>query len=156
VSLRRTLWTQIHFDVLVSAIQTPQHAPRIFGFVLFRICMALCNDGIRRITIITIIIFWTLFTDMDIETTRRLVKTFSIWISFPTKGADTTEIVPALTKVIDVALAGGGAKSINFQELAADLAQITFDYPFRIPPYFALVVRAISVLEGMPLHPINK
>ena len=33
------------------------------------------------------------------------------------------------------------------QELAADLAQITFDYPFRIPPYFALIIRAISVLE---------
>ena len=37
-------------------------------------------------------------------------------------------------QVFDQALAGGGAKSINFQELAADLAQITFDYPFRIPP----------------------
>lgn len=46
---------------------------------------------------------------------------------------------------------GGGAKNINFQELAADLAQITFDYPFRIPPYFALIIRAISVLEGIAL-----
>ena len=43
---------------------------------------------------------------------------------------------------------GGGAKNINFQELAADLAQITFDYPFRIPPYFALIIRAIGVLEA--------
>lgn len=48
-----------------------------------------------------------------------------------------------LAKVFDQALAGGGAKSINFQELAGDLAQITFDYPFRIPPYFALIIRAI-------------
>lgn len=31
------------------------------------------------------------------------------------------------------------------------LCQITFDYPFRIPPYFALVIRAISVLEGIAL-----
>ncbi len=31
------------------------------------------------------------------------------------------------SQVFDRALAGGGAKSINFQELAADLAQITFD-----------------------------
>lgn len=53
--------------------------------------------------------------------------------------------------MFDVALAGGGAKSINFQELAADLAEITFEYPFRIPPYFALVIRAISVLEGIAL-----
>ena len=70
-------------------------------------------------------------------------------LDFIPKGTDTKPIVPALTKVFDVALAGGGAKSINFQELAADLAQITFDYPFRIPPYFALVIRAISVLEGI-------
>jgi len=72
-------------------------------------------------------------------------------LDFIPKGTDTTPIVPALTKVFDVALAGGGAKSINFQELAADLAQITFDYPFKIPPYFALVIRAISVLEGIAL-----
>merc|ERR1719223_1605431 len=72
-------------------------------------------------------------------------------LDFIPEGTDTTPIVPALTKVFDVALAGGGAKSINFQELAADLAQITFDYPFSIPPYFALVIRAISVLEGIAL-----
>ena len=53
--------------------------------------------------------------------------------------------------MFEAALAGGGAKSINFQELAADLAEITFKFPFRIPPYFALVIRAISVLEGIAL-----
>lgn len=72
-------------------------------------------------------------------------------LDFIPKGTDTAPIVPALTKVFDVALAGGGAKSINFQELAADLAEITFEYPFKIPPYFALVIRAISVLEGIAL-----
>ena len=72
-------------------------------------------------------------------------------LDFIPKGTDTSPIVPALTAVFDVALAGGGAKSINFQELAADLAEITFEYPFRIPPYFALVIRAISVLEGIAL-----
>jgi aarF domain-containing kinase len=72
-------------------------------------------------------------------------------LDFIPKGTDTRPIVPALSKVFDVALAGGGAKSINFQELAADLAEITFEYPFKIPGYFALVIRAISVLEGIAL-----
>jgi len=72
-------------------------------------------------------------------------------LDFIPAGTDTLGIVPALTKVFDAALAGGGAKSINFQELAADLAEITFEYPFRIPPYFALVIRAIGVLEGIAL-----
>ena len=72
-------------------------------------------------------------------------------LDFIPKGTDTEPIVPALTKVFDAALAGGGAKSINFQDLAADLAEITFEYPFKIPPYFALVIRAIGVLEGIAL-----
>lgn len=72
-------------------------------------------------------------------------------LDFIPEGTDTTPIVPALTNVFDAALAGGGAKSINFQELAADLAEITFQFPFKIPPYFALVIRAIGVLEGIAL-----
>jgi len=72
-------------------------------------------------------------------------------LDFIPEGTDTAPIVPALSAVFDVALAGGGAKSINFQELAADLAVITYEFPFRIPPYFALVIRAISVLEGIAL-----
>ena len=41
-------------------------------------------------------------------------------LDFIPKGTDTTPIVPALTQVSDAALAGGGAKSINFQELAGE------------------------------------
>lgn len=72
-------------------------------------------------------------------------------LDFIPRGVDTRPIVPALARVFDAALSGGGAKSINFQELAADLAEITFKFPFRIPPYFALIIRAISVLEGIAL-----
>jgi len=72
-------------------------------------------------------------------------------LEFIPEGVDTEPIVPALARVFDAALAGGGAKSINFQELAADLAEITFKFPFRIPPYFALIIRAIGVLEGIAL-----
>ena len=72
-------------------------------------------------------------------------------MDFIPRGVDTRPIVPALAQVFDVALAGGGAKSINFQELAADLAEITYQFPFRIPPYSALIIRAVSVLEGIAL-----
>jgi aarF domain-containing kinase len=72
-------------------------------------------------------------------------------LGFIPEGVDVTPIVPALKNVFDAALAGGGAKSINFNELSADLAEITFEYPFRIPPFFALVIRAIGVLEGIAL-----
>merc|ERR1719395_99900 len=72
-------------------------------------------------------------------------------MDFIPHGVDTKPIVPALARVFEAALAGGGAKSINFQDLAADLAEITFRFPFRIPPYFALIIRAVSVLEGIAL-----
>lgn len=42
-------------------------------------------------------------------------------LDFIPRGIDITPIVPALTRVFEAALAGGGAKSINFQDLAADL-----------------------------------
>merc|ERR1719353_2510202 len=60
-------------------------------------------------------------------------------LDFIPEGTDVKPIVQALARVFDAALAGGGAKAINFNDLAADLAEITFTFPFRIPPYFALV-----------------
>lgn len=81
---------------------------------------------------------------------EAIVEDF-VTLDFIPPGTDLKPILPVLAKVFDQALEGGGAKNFNFQELAADLAQITFDYPFRIPPYFALIIRAIGVLEGIAL-----
>ncbi|KAM0941951.1 putative ABC-type Cd(2+) transporter [Dioscorea sansibarensis] len=81
---------------------------------------------------------------------NAIVKDF-VKLDFIPEGVNLDPILPVLAKVFDQALEGGGAKNINFQELASDLAQITFDYPFRIPPYFALIIRAIGVLEGIAL-----
>eukprot|EP00238_Polyblepharides_amylifera_P011855 CAMPEP_0196587628 /NCGR_PEP_ID=MMETSP1081-20130531/58094_1 /TAXON_ID=36882 /ORGANISM="Pyramimonas amylifera, Strain CCMP720" /LENGTH=743 /DNA_ID=CAMNT_0041909867 /DNA_START=360 /DNA_END=2591 /DNA_ORIENTATION=+ len=81
---------------------------------------------------------------------EAIVEDF-VTLQFIPSGVDLKPILPVLARVFDQALDGGGAKNINFQELSADLAQITFDYPFRIPPYFALIIRAISVLEGIAL-----
>ena len=81
---------------------------------------------------------------------ESIVKDF-VTLDFIPPNTDLSPILPVLAKVFDQALEGGGAKNINFQDLAADLAQITFDYPFRIPPYFALIIRAIGVLEGIAL-----
>ena len=52
-------------------------------------------------------------------------------LDFIPEGTDVKPIVPALARVFDAALAGGGAKAINFNDLAADLAEITFTFPFR-------------------------
>jgi len=72
-------------------------------------------------------------------------------LGFISPEVDVEPIIPVLSRVFDQALAGGGARSINFNLLAADLAEITYKYPFSIPPYFALIIRAISILEGISL-----
>ncbi|CAM9630586.1 unnamed protein product [Laminaria digitata] len=46
---------------------------------------------------------------------------------------------------------GGGARSLNYQSLAKDLARATLEIPFNIPPYFALIARALGILEGVAL-----
>ena len=81
---------------------------------------------------------------------EAIVEDF-VTLDFIPPGTDLKPILPVLSRVFDQALEGGGAKNINFQDLAADLANITFEYPFRIPPYFALIIRAIGVLEGIAL-----
>mmetsp|Transcript_39267 Transcript_39267/g.155808 ORF Transcript_39267/g.155808 Transcript_39267/m.155808 type:complete len:434 (-) Transcript_39267:563-1864(-) len=47
---------------------------------------------------------------------------------------------------------GGGAKNVDFRSLARDLAGVTREIPFSIPPYYALVGRAIISLEGIALQ----
>lgn len=64
---------------------------------------------------------------------------------------DASQVEPVIGAILDQALEGGGARSINFQSLSEELALVTFDFPFRIPPSFALLLRALSVLEGIAL-----
>eukprot|EP00276_Gloeochaete_wittrockiana_P020163 CAMPEP_0184337648 /NCGR_PEP_ID=MMETSP1089-20130417/6059_1 /TAXON_ID=38269 ORGANISM="Gloeochaete wittrockiana, Strain SAG46.84" /NCGR_SAMPLE_ID=MMETSP1089 /ASSEMBLY_ACC=CAM_ASM_000445 /LENGTH=662 /DNA_ID=CAMNT_0026663545 /DNA_START=293 /DNA_END=2281 /DNA_ORIENTATION=- len=72
-------------------------------------------------------------------------------LDFLPAGVDIAPVIPALTTLFETALGGGGVANINFQELSGELAEITFKFPFRIPPYFALILRALSVLEGIAL-----
>lgn len=80
----------------------------------------------------------------------RVVEDF-INLKFLPRDVDTSKVTPVLGAILDQALEGGGAKSINFQTLSDELASVTFDFPFSIPPAFALLLRALSVLEGIAL-----
>ena len=66
--------------------------------------------------------------------------------------ADYDEYTPSLSRVLDKALGGaGGARGISFNEVSNDLAKVTLELPFVLPPYFALIIRAIGVLEGIAI-----
>eukprot|EP00667_Euglena_gracilis_P002868 EG_transcript_2874 len=74
-----------------------------------------------------------------------------VTLGFLPPSTDITPAIPKLASAFDMALAGGGARSINFNQLASDLAGITYDYGGRLPPFFTLLIRAIGVLEGIAL-----
>ncbi|KAG0584530.1 hypothetical protein KC19_3G215800 [Ceratodon purpureus] len=63
----------------------------------------------------------------------------------------TASVVPQLSRVLGQLTQGGGARKVNVQQITNDLANISKDYVFVIPPYFALILRAFSVLEGIGL-----
>lgn len=60
---------------------------------------------------------------------EAIVQDF-VTLDFIPPGTDLQPILPVLAKVFDQALAGGGAKNINFQDLAADLAQVSNSHQF--------------------------
>eukprot|EP00850_Spirogloea_muscicola_P000970 SM000003S11215 [mRNA] locus=s3:1611199:1615417:+ [translate_table: standard] len=63
----------------------------------------------------------------------------------------TAAVVPALSKVLGQLIQGGGAKNVNIAQISDDLAKMAGEYVFVIPPYFALILRAFGVLEGIGL-----
>ncbi|CAK9871622.1 unnamed protein product [Sphagnum jensenii] len=63
----------------------------------------------------------------------------------------TAAVAPQLGRIMGQLIQGGGARKINVQQLTEDLVNISKDYVFVIPPYFALILRAFSVLEGIGL-----
>merc|ERR1711941_138158 len=59
-----------------------------------------------------------------------------------------------VTEVLNQGFANGLSvqeKRVYFQTISNDLNDIFFEFPFSVPPYFALMTRALTVLEGIAL-----
>lgn len=44
-----------------------------------------------------------------------------------------------------------GVSNLSFGALSGNLGRTMYQYKFRIPPYYTLLVRSLSVLEGIAL-----
>jgi len=71
-------------------------------------------------------------------------------LGFLDPDTDLTGIVPALESVFQGALDRSVAE-LDFKELTDKLSQVMYDYPFQVPPYYALIVRSLVTLEGIAL-----
>jgi predicted unusual protein kinase regulating ubiquinone biosynthesis (AarF/ABC1/UbiB family) len=41
---------------------------------------------------------------------------------------------------------------LNFKAIVDGLGAVLFQYPFRVPAYYALILRSLTVLEGLALQ----
>lgn len=64
--------------------------------------------------------------------------------------ADREAVVPALTAVFAQALKGG-VNNLSFGQLSTNLGQTMYQFKFRIPSYYSLLVRSLATLEGIGL-----
>ncbi|KAG2502091.1 hypothetical protein HYH03_000583 [Edaphochlamys debaryana] len=61
-------------------------------------------------------------------------------------------LVEPLGRVMEQLTGGGGASKVNIDKVMADLEALGDKYPIQIPAFFALILRAFSVIEGIALR----
>jgi len=64
---------------------------------------------------------------------------------------DTNVIVGALTEALQNSTDEGESSSLNFTKLNSNLNRISDKLPFRLPPYYTLIIRSLTILEGLAL-----
>ena len=69
-------------------------------------------------------------------------------LNFLKPGANPETVRPIVRRMFEFHL-DLKLKDINFKELAYDLADVMYDYPFRLPSNFTYIMRALMTLEGI-------
>lgn len=69
-------------------------------------------------------------------------------LQFLKPGADESKIKEVVIKMFELHL-NLKLKDVNFKELTYDLADVMYDYPFRLPSNFTYIMRALMTLEGI-------
>lgn len=73
-----------------------------------------------------------------------------VQLGFLAKGTDIRPIVPALESVLGEAI-GKDVGSFNFKTITDRFSELMYDYPFRVPAKFALIIRSLVTQEGLAL-----
>lgn len=73
-----------------------------------------------------------------------------IRLGFLAPGTNIQPIVPALEKVLGNAI-GQSVKDFNFKTITDDFSELMYQYPFRVPAKFALIIRSLVTQEGLAL-----
>ena len=79
----------------------------------------------------------------------RLSKDF-VSLGFLAEDVNLEPIVPAFEQVFGQALEMGVSR-MDFKAVTDDLSGVMYRFPFRVPPYYALIIRSLVTLEGIAL-----
>ncbi|HBL11780.1 MAG TPA: hypothetical protein DD379_10280, partial [Cyanobacteria bacterium UBA11162] len=80
---------------------------------------------------------------------HELAKNF-VKLGFLTPDTDITPIIPALESVLGEAV-GQKVSDFNFKTITDKFSELMYDYPFRVPAKFALIIRSLVTQEGLAL-----
>lgn len=69
-------------------------------------------------------------------------------LDFLKPGTNADSVRPVVEKMFEFHL-NLKLKDVNFKELTYDLADVMYDYPFRLPSNFTYIMRALMTLEGI-------
>jgi predicted unusual protein kinase regulating ubiquinone biosynthesis (AarF/ABC1/UbiB family) len=72
-------------------------------------------------------------------------------LGFLSPQADLEPIIPALADVLGGAL-GENVGNFNFKAITDRFSELMYDYPFRVPARFALIIRAVVSQEGLAMR----
>ncbi|BBD59867.1 ABC-1 domain-containing protein [Nostoc sp. HK-01] len=71
-------------------------------------------------------------------------------LDFLTPDTDLTPIIPAFARVFADAQ-GASVAELNIKSITDELSALMYEYPFRVPPYYALIIRSLVTLEGIAI-----
>jgi len=71
-------------------------------------------------------------------------------LGFLTPDIDISPIIPALERVLGNAI-GESVGNFNFKTITDEFSELMFEYPFRIPAQFSLIIRSLVTQEGVAL-----
>lgn len=71
-------------------------------------------------------------------------------LGFLTPDIDIAPIIPALEVVFDKAI-GESVSDFNFKTITDQFSELVYEYPFRVPAKFALIIRSLVTQEGLAL-----
>lgn len=75
-----------------------------------------------------------------------------IKLDFLPENTDTRPFAPLLIKAFGDASTGSSLSDLSFSRLTNNLSGLAFATPIRIPVFFTLIIRSLTILEGLALQ----